>query len=185
MKKLTLILLSVFLFSCEKAQFTLGNANKVALEKFDRFEFRSDLSRKETATVNDLVILVSQSYKEHRDLYDADQWYRAFVHLGWISEGLEMEEPCTRSQVGRLVCGRLNLQGNLFLKLAGPSDRYGFREMLNRRFITRGYPNEYIQGSTLMNVQSKSTAWTKKTVENKEAYDRWTDKKLTEVFGDK
>lgn len=184
MKILAVIFLTLLLFSCDKPEFALGEADKVALKEFDRFEFRSDLSRKETATVRDLVILVSQSYKEHRNLYDQDQWHRAFVELGWLSAGLKMEDPCTRAQVGRIVSGRLNLKGNVFLKLGGPSERYGFREVLGRGFLSRGYPNEYIQGSTLMNVQSKSTAWTKKTSDRKEAYDRWTDKKLTEVFGD-
>lgn len=149
---------------------------------FDRFEFRSQLSRKETASIKDLVILVSQSYKEERGKYNAEEWYEAFVKLGWISDELDLGEPCTRGQVGRLVAGRLNLTGNLFLKLFGPSERYGMREILRLRFLKKGYPNEYLSGSSLMNVQSKSTTWVKKFEGRYEAYKEHTTKKLKEAF---
>jgi hypothetical protein len=149
---------------------------------FDRFEFRSTLSRKETATVKDLVILVSESYKEERDKHDYAQWYNAFVTLGWIEAGLKLEEPCTRGQVGRLVSGRLNLRGNLFLLFGHPSERYGFREIMRLGFLKKGYPNEHISGSTLMNIQSRSTTWVKKIESRHDKYKTHTATAFSEAF---
>ena len=150
--------------------------------EFDRFEFRSTLSRKETATVRDLVILVSQSYKEQRDLHKPLEWYQAFIDLGWIDAGLDLDQSCTRGQVGRLVAGRLDLQGNIFLFCCGPTERYGFREIIRLKFLKKGFPNEYLSGSTLMNVQSRSTTWVKKIPGRLEDYKTHTAAVFTEAF---
>jgi len=152
-------------------------------KNFNRFEFRSQLSRKETATIKDLVLLVSQSYKGRRDKYDAAQWHRAFRKLGWISSG-NLEDPCTRGQVGQLVTGRLNLQSNFFSVLLGPTERYGFREVMRKSFLKQGYPNEFIAGSTLMNVQSRATTWVKKDPDRFKEYDNYTEMSLLKVLAE-
>lgn len=161
----------------------VGATSLVAAE--GDFDWVSQLERKETATVRDLVVIVSRSYRDRAGQHTTEQWRDCFVKLGWLSSNAQFDDPCTRGHLGRLIAGRLNLRSDSMLALFGPSERYGFREIVKLDFIRGGTPNQHVSGSVLMTAQSRATAHVQSGGESALAdYKAWTTKKLKEGFGE-
>lgn len=130
------------------------------IESISDFEFVSELARKETATVADLLRLTRLSLQDQvsGDVSPID-WHKAFVHFGWLSEDLRPKEKLSYAIVGKLLAGRCQLQGNFFLDLFGPSEKYGLRECQKIGFLDNSFPNQHVPGSVLMTATSMADAY--------------------------
>lgn len=119
------------------------------------FEFASELARCEEVTLEEALRLLHLSVVEGGG-YDPVAARQSACELGWVGQDQKLGDVMTYGQAGRLYAGLCNLEGNLFLKIFGSSERYGLRECQRLGLLDAANPGQKVPGSVLMTAQSQA-----------------------------
>ena len=118
------------------------------------FEFVAELARYEEVSLGEALRLVHLSVGD--GAFEPETARRSACELGWVDQDQKLEGTLTYGQAGRLYAGLCDLEGNLFLRLFGSSERYGLRECQRLGFLDAASPGQSVPGSVLMTAQSQA-----------------------------
>lgn len=122
------------------------------------FEFAAQMARMEAITLEETLRMLSLSH-EAGEPFDPAVWKEALSSIGWISSSLKLDDVITYGRAGKLLAGLCHLEGDVFLSVFGPSERYGLRECQRLGYLDGANSDAHLHGSVLMTALSMADAY--------------------------
>jgi hypothetical protein len=87
------------------------------------------------------------------------------IPTGWKSK--KESDFLTRSELAYMLFKSLEMKGGLTMRIFGVSERYAFRECVDKKLIVEGYAGQLLSGEELISILAEAEKYQQKYLPNK------------------